>query len=149
MKDLVLTDFENLPAMGLEETRDFIALVEATAKQSEDQIEIPLDHYFSAGVYAREVKLPAGSLCVGKIHKKENLNILSSGEVSILSIEGVRRVKAPYTFVSPPGVKRVAYAHVDSTWTTIHGTDSRDLDEIEDEFIAKNYDELQLEAKEI
>src|ERR1700677_1255262 len=45
------------------------------------QVEFPIKHYFSKGVYAREMFLPKGHFCVGKIHKHENLMILSQGDV--------------------------------------------------------------------
>lgn len=99
-------------------------------------------HHFSKDVYAREMQVPKGSVVVGKIHKFENLNILSKGEVSIFSIDGVMRVKAPFTFVASSGAKRVFVVHEDAVWTVIHGTAEKDLDKIEAQFIAKDYEEL-------
>lgn len=110
--------------------------------------EIPLRHTFSKGVYAREITIPAGTLLVGKIHKHLNMNIISKGDVSFFSVDGSLRVEAPYTFVAAPGVKRVIYAHSDSVWTTIHGTELTDLAEIENEFIAKDYDEIDVISDE-
>lgn len=109
----------------------------------EEQVDIPLKHYFSKGVYAREIIIPAGALLIGKIHKHENLNIVSKGCISVISIDGIKTIRAPATFVSSPGVKRVGYAHEDTVWTCIHGTDEKDLEKIEDIFIAKNYDEVE------
>lgn len=148
MNEIVPIDFNNLAEMSGQDVRDLIDKVETECNLSTEQIDVPLQHYFSNAVYAREVTLPKGAIVIGKIHTKENLNILSSGEVSVLSIDGVKRVKAPHTFVSSPGVKRLVYAHTETVWTTIHGTSETDLDKIEDEFIAKNYDKLPLEAKE-
>jgi len=146
--ELVLPDFNNLPEMSLQDVRDLIGKVEEACLLGGEQIDIPINHHFSNAVYAREMQMPQGALIVGKIHKKENLNILSKGEVSVLSIDGLVRVKAPYTFVGSPGAKRVIYAHEDVVWTTIHGTAETDLEKIENEFIAKTYEELPLEVKE-
>jgi len=96
-----------------------------------EQIEIPIRHHFSPGVYAREITIPAGTLLTGRVHKYSQLNILSSGEISVLTHEGMKRVKAPFTVVSPPGTKRIAYAHIDCTWTTILATEETDPDKIE------------------
>lgn len=148
MNGLVLPDFNNLPEMSKEDVRELISRVEEACKMGGVPIDIPINHHFSDRVYAREMQMPAGALVVGKIHKKNNLNILSKGEVSVLSIDGLIKVKAPYTFVGSVGTKRLIYAHDDVVWTTIHGTEETDLDKIENEFIAKNYDELPLEAKE-
>lgn len=100
-------------------------------------VDLPVTNYFSKGVYARELFIPKGTVLTGHIHKYTNLNIMSKGDLSILMEDGsVSRVKAPYTVVSPPGTKRLAYAHEDTIWTTIHGTEETDIDKIEHEFIS-------------
>jgi hypothetical protein len=134
-------------ALNKEELRALISCVEDEIKKGGELIEIPINHHFSKGVYGREMVMPKGAFIVGKIHKHHNLNILSSGEVSVLSIDGVKRVKAPFTFVGSPGAKRVIYAHEEATWTVIHGTDLTEVDKIEEEFIAKDYSEV-IESKE-
>lgn len=101
-------------------------------------LELPVQHYFSQGVYGREMFIPAGTLVTGKIHKYTQLNVLLCGELSVMTEDGVKRVKPPFVVVSPPGTKRVAYAHEDTRWLTIHGTDKTNVDEIEDEFIAQS-----------
>jgi hypothetical protein len=105
------------------------------------QLDLRVEHHFSEGVYARELHIPAGTILTGKIHKFTNLNILSKGEISVLSENGIERVTAPFTVVSPPGTKRVAYTHTDCVWTTIHGTYEQDLDKIEEIFTTNNEQE--------
>ena len=113
--------------------RDQVTLIEDEMRKH-PRIEIPMRHYFSPGVYAREITIPAGTLLTGRIHKYEQLNILSSGEISVLTEEGMKRVKAPFTIVSPAGTKRIAFAHTECVWTTILGTDETDPDKIEQLF---------------
>lgn len=100
--------------------------------------ELPVTHHFAPGIYARELSIPAGYAIVGKIHKYPQLNILSKGEMSVLTEDGVKRVAAPFHVVSPAGTKRVALAHTDCVWTTIHQTHETDLEKIEAHFIAQN-----------
>ena len=142
-KELVSVEkvFNEVAGLSKEEIRSVIGDFQK-AVEAHEQIDVPIKHYFSKDVYAREMKLKKGDLIVGKIHKFENLNILSEGEVSILSIDGLKKVKAPHTFVGSVGAKRVIYAHTDVVWTTIHGTDETDVDKIEEKFIAKNYEEI-------
>lgn len=121
--------------MNLISLRDRVHAVEFEMKKF-DQIEIPVRHYFADGVYCREVRIPAGTLVTGKIHKYEHINIMSSGEMSVLTERGILRVRAPFTTVSLPGIKRIAYVHEDAVWTTIHRTDLTDPSEIEEHFIA-------------
>lgn len=130
---------------GLEPTKDEVRELIAAFENEMllmGQLDIPIAHHFSKGVYARQMTMPKNSLIVGKIHKFENLNILSKGEVTVLSIDGMFRVKAPYTVVSSPGVKRLMFAHEETVWTTILGTGEKDVDKIEEDFIAKSYDEV-------
>jgi hypothetical protein len=118
-------------------TREKIFALEAIMKEQE-QIELKVIHHFSYGVYARELHIPAGVMLVGEIHKFENLNILSQGDMTVVTDDGSKRVSAPFTVISPPGTKRAAIAHTYCIWTTIHGTFDRDLDKIKAFFIAKD-----------
>jgi len=122
--------------------RDKVNLLEAEMLK-QPQVEIPIRHYFSPGVYAREITIPADTLLTGRVHKFAQLNILSGGEISVLTEDGMVRVKAPFTVVSPPGTKRIAYAHTECTWTTILHTKERDPDKIEELFtVATDQDYL-------
>lgn len=107
------------------------------------QVELPLKHYFAPGAYGREIFIPKGCVCVGKIHKHAHLSIISKGDVTVVTEqEGRIRMKAPYTFVSQPGAKRVVFAHEDTIWTTFHVTNETDLEKIEDDVIARSYEEF-------
>lgn len=106
------------------------------------KVELPERDHFAPGVYARELPIPSGTLIVGKIHKYQNMNILASGDISVLTDNGIQRIVAPAVIVSPPGTKRVGYAHSDSVWITIHGTHETDVAKIEAEVLVKSFDEL-------
>jgi hypothetical protein len=120
-----------------EDMRLKVMQVEAMMLQM-PQVEMPVKHHFSQGVYARELHIPKGTILTGKIHKFPQLNILSKGEISVLTEDGIKRVSAPFHVVSPAGTKRIAYAHEDCVWTTIHGTEENDLEKIEAHFIAQS-----------
>lgn len=121
--------------------RDKVFAIESLMKAMPGQLELPVRHHFSQGVYARELFIPKGATLVGKIHKYQQLNIMPMGDMSVLVGDEVKRVVAPFVVVSPPGTKRVAYAHADTIWITVHGTDETDLDRIEEHFIAQTEEE--------
>jgi hypothetical protein len=102
----------------------------------------PLKHTFATGAYVREIFLPKGSMIVGKLHKHSHPNFLMSGEVSVVTEEGVKRLKGPLSMISPAATKRVVYAHEDTVWITVHMTAETDIEKIEYETIAKDYTEL-------
>jgi hypothetical protein len=143
--------FELLHALGAKDDMTLIEKADLRLKierleqammEVGEKMEIETNHHFSKDVYAREMVLKKDTLIVGKIHKHKNLNILSSGVALVASVDGIKEVCAPCTFVSDPGAKRVIYALTDLVWTTIHGTSETDVDKIEETFIAKNYSEV-------
>jgi hypothetical protein len=139
---LPLQTFAN--AFDNPDLRQRVLDIEAFMLQQE-QVDIPLRHTFAQGVYAREMTAPAGVVLTGRIHKTEHLNIISKGEVSVLTENGIERFKAPYTFVSKPGTKRILYAHEELVWTTIHVTNETDLAKLEAELVASSFEELETE----
>lgn len=104
------------------------------------QVEIPVKHYFCNGVYAREIFIPKGTIALGKIHKTEHINIISQGDVTVVSHTGRQRIHAPHTAVVGVG-QCAAYAHEDTIWTTFLATTETDPEAIETLFIAPSYDD--------
>lgn len=105
------------------------------------QVEMPVTHRFSRGVYCRELFIPQGTVLTGRIHKYSQINILLRGDISVLTEEGVKRLHAPVVFESPAGAKRAGYAHEDTVWLTICGTETTDPDVLEDELTTRSYGE--------
>jgi quercetin dioxygenase-like cupin family protein len=101
------------------------------------QLEMKLNHFFSDGVYARELFIPKDAIVVGQLHKYQQLNIMIEGEMSVMIDEQMVRIKAPFIVVSPSGTKRIAYANEDTRWVTILRTDETDIAKIEEIFVAK------------
>src|SRR5216683_2107503 len=120
--------------------REKVNILETEMKK-QPQVELEIKHYFSYGVYARELFIPKGIMLTGKIHKYPQLNILIKGEMSVLVDEIIKRVKAPFIVESKAGTKRIAIAHEDSIWITILGTNLKNVEEIENEFIANTEQE--------
>lgn len=121
-------------------TRHKIIMIQEWMKE-QPQVELQVKHHFSYGVYARELFIPAGIMLTGEIHKYENLNMLSKGTMRVTVGNKIEEVSAPFTTVSLPGTKRIAYTLTDCIWTTIHGTFDRDVENIKEFFIAKSEDE--------
>jgi quercetin dioxygenase-like cupin family protein len=101
-------------------------------------------HHFTPGIYMRELFIPKGTTLIGKIHKHEHLNILSQGDITVWTDDGMKRLTASTVIKSQPGIKRVGHAHEDSVWITVHlnPTDERDVDLIEEMLTAKTFEEV-------
>jgi hypothetical protein len=106
------------------------------------QIEIATRHYFANGLYAREIVIPKGTILTGKIHRHSHINVISKGDISVLTEEGIKRITAPFTMVSLAGIKRAGYAHEETVWTTFHASVETDLERLEADLITPDYDEL-------
>ena len=88
-----------------------------------DTENCPLKHYFSDGIYVREIFIPKGMV--------------------ITEQKGEEIIEGPCFMMSEPGTKRALYSVTDLVWTTIHHnpTNTEEISELEDMVIAKNYDE--------
>lgn len=109
-----------------------------------DSPEFPLYHMFGGGLYLREILLPAGSTCVGKLHKTKHPNFIMRGRCIVTSNVSDTPVElvAPTYFFSEVGVKKVVHAIEETSWVTVHITDETDPEIIEEQIIAKSYKEL-------
>jgi len=109
----------------------------------------PLKHKFADGCYIREITMPKGALLTSKIHKITHPYFVLKGDVSVLTEEGVVRIKAPYSGITKAGTKRILYIHKDTVWTTVHVTKEKDLERIEEEIISKDFDEFPIKDVEL
>jgi hypothetical protein len=107
-------------------TTDLLAL------PSEDKREFEVKHTFLNGMYMRELFIPKGSLLVGKVHKLDCINIVSKGDISILTENGSARVTAGHSTVSPAGVQKVGFANEDTVFINVFRTDETDPERVED-----------------
>lgn len=137
-----MTDIEIIDVSGGEHTRVKILRLEDYMKTL-PPVEIEPVHYHAKGLYAREIFIPKGTLLTGKIHRSEHLNIISKGDISVVTEFGTKRIVAPFTMVSQPGTKRVGYANEDTVWTTIHATDEVEIEKLEAELVTDTYEEYE------
>ena len=109
----------------------------------------PVKHSFADGCYIREIFNPANELLVTKIHKKEHPFFLMQGEMSILTEDGVKHLKAPYHGITKPGTKRIIYTHSDCIFITVHATEETDVAKIEEQVIAKDFSDPLITQEDI
>jgi hypothetical protein len=109
----------------------------------------PLKHLFADGCYIREIFFPANELIITKIHKITHPFFLVEGEMSILTEDGAVHLKAPHNGITLAGTKRVIYTHTDCRFITVHVTGSTDLQEIENEVIAKDFSDEKISLENI
>lgn len=140
----MLESVKDLMTDDLERVKSNISRLESleTEMQPHEPAECLIVHHFAPGVYAREMRVPAGTFLTGKIHRYAHLNIMSAGKVTIVNETGRKTVEAPYAFTSEAGTKRAFYMHEFTVWTTIHPTTETDLEKLERELTADSYEDL-------
>ncbi len=110
----------------------------------------PLEHSFGDGIYVRQISVPAGEIIVTRLFRQTHATFLLKGEVSVVTENGVERIKAPFSLITKTGTKRVIFTHTDVVWTTVHANpdEIRDIEKLEDQITAKSYEELEFSANE-
>jgi len=109
----------------------------------------PVKHSFAEGCYIREIFNPRGEIVITKIHKQEHPFFLMQGKMSILTENGIKHIKAPFHGITKPGTKRIIYAHEDCVFITVHATKNTDLKKIEEEVIAKDFNDPTITLEDI
>ena len=101
----------------------------------------PLKHTFADGLYIREIFMPKGQIISTGIHKIEHPYFVQKGDVSVLTDEGIIRIKAPYNGITKPGTKRLIYMHEDTIWITVHATDKLKPEDVLEDVLAKDFND--------
>lgn len=110
---------------------------ELLALPADKQTVTPPTHTFIDGVYTRSLFIAKGTIVVGQAHRKECVNIVAQGDISVLTVHGLARLKAGYVGVSQPSTHKVGYAHADTIFINVFRTDTTDLVALELELATK------------
>lgn len=116
------------------------------AMQQMPQVELPVEHAFLPGQYVRTLRMPAGSMVVGKRHRHRHLLVVS-GHVTVRTEDGMVELIGTHVVDSMPGMKRAIYAHADSVLITTHLTEETDLERIEAYVIMPDDAMLEIEGE--
>lgn len=115
---------------------DLVDYIEHSSIDKLEQMELPLTHRITPGLYSREMFAPAGTLITSKIHACEHQFFLLKGKMLVVDNNGYKMISAPYTGISEAGSRRVGFALEDVIWTTVHATSlAEDKQYTEEEFI--------------
>jgi hypothetical protein len=94
------------------------------------QVDCPLVHRFTDGMYIREIFMPGGTAVTTLRHKTNHPFVITRGRVSVWNDGVVEELQAPYVGITNPGTRRLIIVHEDTVWITFHNTEKTDPDEI-------------------
>lgn len=125
------------------ERREKIQFLENNMLQ-EEQVEIPVKHRFSGGVYSREITIPKNTLLTGRIHKFDHFDIMLSGDVTVSTDNGeVKRLTGLNVMEGKAGKKRAGITHEDTHWITFHSAEERDPEEMYEFLTCSSFEEFE------
>jgi hypothetical protein len=118
---------------------------EKVVRLERDMLKLPqaicsVRHLFAAGLYIRELTMPAGTIALGHAQRHEHMNVMLKGAVRVLDTQGQAiEMRAPLTFVGAPG-RKVGYVVEDVVWLNIYPNpdDERDVEKLEARHIVKS-----------
>lgn len=109
----------------------------------EKQVEIPVKHAFSGGMYSREIIIPKGTLLTGRIHKFAHFDIMISGDITVSTDTGEKKRLTGFNKMNgKAGKKRAGYAHEDTHWITFHCAEERNPEEMYEFLTCGSFEEL-------
>jgi len=106
------------------------------------QVDVPVKHFFWNGMYFRAAFIAKGLEVTGAIHRQDNLNIMTCGEILVVTEEGANHFTGFNFIPSGVGSKRAAKVLEDTIWITILKTDLTDHEEIEKMLVTNDEAEL-------
>lgn len=110
------------------------------------QVGCPVEHFFGGGICIRQVTMPSGTFSIGHYQKKEHMNVMLKGRVTMLLSDGTtKEIIAPATFTCQPG-RKIGYIHEEMVWQNIYPTNETDVEKVELEFIDKGNEFLDFVA---
>ena len=84
------------------------------------QVEMPVDHAFCNGLYARTMHIPAGTVLTGAVHREESFFLVRKGELIVSTDNGAKTLGPGDMSVSKIGTKRAGITLTDVEVTTFH-----------------------------
>jgi hypothetical protein len=111
------------------------------------QTEFEVDHIVGGGMYMRVLRIPKGQVLVGKIHRKSCMNIVTKGDITLMTELGKKRVQAGFRALSKPGTMKVGFAHEDTEFINVFRTDETDIAKIEAEIACESHDLVPLKEE--
>ena len=108
------------------------------------------NHYFSDGLYVREMFCGGGYFGFTVIHNLANPLFVMKGTMWCSSDSGVKELVAPTFVLTEPGTKRICWFPEDSIVVTVHPNPDglTDLDEIEKKFFSTTWEQYGEDAGE-
>lgn len=91
---------------------------------AQPQVKCPTNHFFTPGIYMRQIVMYSQTVVMSMIHKFEHPFVVTQGKAKVkVNDEPWETIEAPFYGVTKPGSRRVLKIEELCIWTTIHPLD--------------------------
>lgn len=97
-----------------------------TELQGRFDVDVGTVHYFSDGLYSKEMHIPKGFIAGSHAHTYSHLSILAKGSVLVRTDSTEVRYDAPACIEIKAGIHHSIESLEDTVWYCVHATDETD-----------------------
>jgi quercetin dioxygenase-like cupin family protein len=101
------------------------------------EVDLLTKHFFSDGLYAKQMSLPKGYEAISHAHNYNHLSLLQAGRVILRTDDSEVEYTAPAMLEIKAGVHHSITALENVLWYCIHATDATDSSEVDEVLIKK------------
>lgn len=114
---------------------ELMAVLDALADLPEvTEVDVQTQMLVHGRMAVRAIFIPAGSYLEGAAVNLDNISVMV-GDVTVTTAAGPVRLTGFNILPSAAGFQRVALAHADTWWATLHHTDLTDIADVEAEMV--------------
>lgn len=106
-----------------------------TASVTLDEQQAQTEHFFTDGIYARKMNIPAGTQIPTHRHVYDHLSVLAQGRVRVTVGAITQEHRAPAVIEIKKDLAHTIHAVEDSVWFCVHATEETDVDKIDQTLI--------------
>lgn len=106
------------------------------------QLEIPVTHRYSGGIYCRQITIPEDTILTGRIYADDHYDVMIYGDVTVSGDEGKKRLTGFNIFPGKRGKKRAGYVHKETLWLTFHSCKEMANEKYIDALTCGSFEEL-------
>ena len=99
---------------------------QAQALKGTFEFDLGIQHHFSDGLYAKQMRIPKDCRAYSHKHSFSHLSLLATGSVIVTTDDTQTIHHAPACINIKAGVNHEIYALEDATWFCIHATQETD-----------------------
>lgn len=101
------------------------------------EVDLLTKHFFSDGLYAKQMSLPKGYEAISHAHHYNHLSLLAAGKVILRTDDSEVEYTAPAMIEIAAGVHHSITATENVVWYCIHATDATEPDAVDEVLIKK------------